>query len=339
MKKIFSLILLLVIGMGFTTLQAQETLKSYQNYDFIPGDKIIFEDDFSTGLDGEFPPLWKLLAGQGVVNKFEGKSTFVITEGSYARMAPRVKNANYLDNTFTVEVDYFATNDDPGLWVFFVDSTGDDSKAVHFDQYGNINTDYFPETGQLEGRHPQAEEYLSGFWRHAAIAYKNSQMKCYVDQYRVLVIPEVDFTPLAVHFGGSPPVRISNVKVANGGGMNLIDQITKDGKFITHGILFDVNKATIKPSSMGVLNDIVKMMKDHSDLKFSVEGHTDSDGDDKSNQILSEQRAESVKKALVDLGIDASRLQTKGWGESKPMGTNDTPEGKANNRRVEFVKI
>ena len=121
--------------------------------------------------------------------------------------------------------------------------------------------------------------------------------------------------------------------------MNMIDQIYKDGKFITHGILFDVNKSTIKPSSTGVLNQIAKLMKEHADLKFSIEGHTDSDGDETSNQTLSEQRAESVKKALTEVGIESSRLQTKGWGESKPIDNNDSPEGKANNRRVEFVKI
>ena len=90
---------------------------------------------------------------------------------------------------------------------------------------------------------------------------------------------------------------------------------------------------------MGVLNQVVTMMKDHKDLKLSIEGHTDSDGNDAANQNLSEQRSESVKKALVSFGIDATRLQTKGWGETKPIDVNTTPEGKANNRRVEFIKL
>ena len=140
---------------------------------------------------------------------------------------------------------------------------------------------------------------------------------------------------------GSPkgdPAIIKNIRIAKGG-VDLYDKLLTDGKIVTTGIRFDVNKATIKPESMGVINEIAKLMKDHSDLKFSVEGHTDSDGDDASNQNLSEARASSVKNALVDLGIDASRLETKGFGESKPVSDNTTPEGKANNRRVEFVKI
>jgi len=112
-----------------------------------------------------------------------------------------------------------------------------------------------------------------------------------------------------------------------------------DGKIVTTGIRFDVNKSTIKPESMGVLNSIAKLMEEHQDIRFSVEGHTDSDGDDASNQKLSEERAASVKNALVDLGIDTSRFETKGFGESNPVDENSTPEGKANNRRVEFIKI
>ena len=90
---------------------------------------------------------------------------------------------------------------------------------------------------------------------------------------------------------------------------------------------------------MGVINEIAALMKEHADLKFSIEGHTDSDGEDSSNLQLSEQRALAVKDALIALGVDATRMQHKGHGESVPVAENSSPEGKANNRRVEFVKI
>lgn len=348
MRNNLLLFFLSISGM-VSLLTAQETesiqdnqsnkLKAYSNYDFIAGDKIIFEDDFTTSTEGEFPPRWKLVAGQGVINKIDGKPTFVITEGSYGKVAPRIKANDYLATTFTIECDYFSQNDEYGFSIFFVDQDGENSKAIIFDIYGNVQTEYFP--NDLSGQHPDAKEdkYNTNMWRHISIIYKMGQMKCYVDQHRVLVIPDCEFIPKGLLFGGNAPNRFKNVRIANGGGMNMLDQIYKDGKLITHGILFDVNKATIKETSMGVINEIFKLMKDHNDLKLSIEGHTDSDGDDKSNLKLSEQRADEVKKVLLDLGIEDSRLTTKGWGESKPIEKNDSIEGKANNRRVEFVKF
>jgi outer membrane protein OmpA-like peptidoglycan-associated protein len=113
----------------------------------------------------------------------------------------------------------------------------------------------------------------------------------------------------------------------------------QDGKIVANGIRFDVNKAKIKPESMGVINSIYSLLKDHPEVNLSVEGHTDSDGDDASNQSLSERRAKAVADQLVSMGIPASRLTSKGWGETKPVGANNTPEDKAVNRRVEFVKM
>jgi OOP family OmpA-OmpF porin len=81
------------------------------------------------------------------------------------------------------------------------------------------------------------------------------------------------------------------------------------------------------------------LMNDHPELKFSVEGHTDSDVDETLNMELSQKRAESVMDEMIKLGISKDRLQAKGWGESKPVAPNASPEDKANNRRVEFVKL
>jgi outer membrane protein OmpA-like peptidoglycan-associated protein len=121
--------------------------------------------------------------------------------------------------------------------------------------------------------------------------------------------------------------------------MNKIGKKFTASKIVTHGITFDIDKADIKPQSMGTLNMIIRIMKNNPVLKFEIEGHTDNTGDAKHNLDLSQQRAESVKSELVSLGIDGSRLTTKGFGDTKPIDSNDTPEGRANNRRVEFVKI
>jgi len=80
-------------------------------------------------------------------------------------------------------------------------------------------------------------------------------------------------------------------------------------------------------------------MQKQPSLKFSVEGHTDSDGEEAFNLKLSKERAKTVMDKLIAMGIDSSRLKYTGWGETKPIDNNNTPEGKANNRRVEFVKF
>ncbi|UJH90368.1 OmpA family protein [Antarcticibacterium sp. 1MA-6-2] len=179
-------------------------------------------------------------------------------------------------------------------------------------------------------------------WKHIAISYNKRAMKVFIDEERILNIPNIELDPsvfsIQSYTIGEMTSAIKNIRIAEGG-KKLYDRIVADGKFITRGITFDVNKSTLKPESMGVINEIATLMKEHQDLKFSIEGHTDSDGEESSNLKLSEQRANAVREALISFGVDGLRLQAKGLGETVPVSNNSLPEGKANNRRVEFVKI
>ena len=164
-----------------------------------------------------------------------------------------------------------------------------------------------------------------------------------MDETRLLNIPRIDFDPKGLtfytyHARNDNLFYLKNIRIAKGG-VKYYDRIMQDGKIIVNGIRFDVNKSTIKPESMGAINEIYNLMKENPDLKFSVEGHTDSQGDDAFNMKLSQERAEAVMNTLVKMGISADRLTAKGWGESKPISNNASPEDMANNRRVEFVKI
>jgi OmpA-OmpF porin, OOP family len=119
----------------------------------------------------------------------------------------------------------------------------------------------------------------------------------------------------------------------------MIGKTFTEAKIVTHGINFDVDKSSLKPESMGTLNMILRVMKDNPGLKFEVDGYTDNSGQATHNLTLSQERADAVKDELIKLGIDPSRLTAKGFGDTKPISDNNTPEGKANNRRVEFVRM
>lgn len=313
--------------------------KAYQNYDFVPGDKIVFEDDFRGDTDGEFPAHWKLVTGQGVVNTRDGEPLLALTEGNYAKVTPRIKSAQYLSDPFTLEFDFYPQAGGYEKVIVFLKSGDQDAEIT----FGREVAFEYAET-QLTGTYPGDEADFKNKWHHAALVYKAGQVKCYVDQYRVLVVPEAQgLKPQSVTFGGVAdqefPLLLKNVRVANGGGMNMIDALTRDGRYITHGIRFDVAKAIVKPESMGTVRAIVAALKSAPSLRLEIGGHTDADGDTARNLTLSTERAEAVKKLLVDQGIDAARLTTKGYGAAKPIDSNTTLEGKANNRRVEFVKL
>jgi outer membrane protein OmpA-like peptidoglycan-associated protein len=132
---------------------------------------------------------------------------------------------------------------------------------------------------------------------------------------------------------------VSNLKITTAAPDTRSKLIT-EGKLVTYGITFDVNKADIKPESYGTLKSIADVLKENAGVKVKIVGHTDSDGDDALNLDLSRRRAESVRKELsTTFGVDASCMQTEGAGESQPVAPNDTPENKSRNRRVEFIKL
>jgi len=117
----------------------------------------------------------------------------------------------------------------------------------------------------------------------------------------------------------------------------MLEALSRDGRVALY-INFDFGKATIRPDSRDVIEQIVQMLKANQDLQLSIEGHTDNVGEPKANMVLSENRAKAVMAAIIAQGVDGARLSTVGHGQDKPIAGNDTEEGRAKNRRVELVK-
>jgi hypothetical protein len=334
-----------------STPQTQASLK-WNKYDFIPGEKIIFEDTQEGEENGEFPSRWDLAGGGGVENaSFGGENVIYFKEASSC-IVPYFKEPekDNLPDLFTVEFDcWFEPEEYCQYLVDFWDHKNQSESTIDIDAL-IINANHAGIHGVGEGFYPGEEEkgeISKGFWRHVAISFNTRALKVYLDDARVMNIPNLGINPEGLticcdnmNLAGTVGANrlIKNVRIAEGA-IKLYDKLMQDGKIVANGIRFDVNKAIIKPESMGVINSVFQLLKDHPEVNMSVEGHTDSDGDDASNQSLSERRAQAVVDQLVSMGISASRLVSKGWGETKPVGPNNTSEGKAANRRVEFVKM
>ncbi|MDR0926597.1 MAG: OmpA family protein, partial [Ignavibacteria bacterium] len=182
-----------------------------------------------------------------------------------------------------------------------------------------------------------------GNWVHISLSFNKRAMMIYINENRIGNIPNMtdDLGWLQFQYDGGDDGRhgyLRRFRIAKGA-VPLYDRMMTDGKFITYGITFDVGKSVIKPESMGEMNRIVTLMTDNPDLKFSVEGHTDNTGNAATNQTLSDARSKAVVDKLIELGIDAARLKSAGKGQTNPIAGNDTDEGRAKNRRVEFIKM
>ena len=319
----------------------------WSKFDFVPGDVVIFEDGPSSDEEtGEFPSRWDLVSGNAEIGEVDGDYVIMFLQGGY--IVPYLKNSkeDYLPEIFTLELDvYFKPGDTyKRYWVNFYDKKNQcrlSDLSTSLEIYVN-GLDF----GSSNKRYPGTEDYNwgtnpEGGWKHISVAYTKGKFKAYMDDTRLINIPHLEGNPMGITIQGEKAdemMYLKNVRIAKGG-VKYYDRVLSDGKIIVNGIRFDVNKATIKPQSNGAINKIFKLMQKQTELNFSVEGHTDSDGDDAKNMELSKARGKSVMERLISLGIAADRLKSTGWGESKPLADNGTAEGKANNRRVEFVKF
>ena len=346
--------------------EPQRTKKAeinWNSYDFVAGDEIIFEDNLVDEQVGEFPSKWDVFNGYAQVAQLNGVKCISLSDDG--EITPLFNdNKPYLTDQFTIEYDVYIVygpdyntdfnphgwrmktllpsgdkikSDEHGFGFNHQVSTGEDAKTLDDATFSY----YWPVANSDEVRNGDAR--LDGVainaWHHIAISFNKRAYKVYFDERRVVNIPNAA-KPTYFWIGcnqNDAVFFIKNIRIAKGA-VPLYDRMASDGKIITYGITFDIGKATIKPESMGEINRFVKLMQDNPDLKFEVQGHTDNTGSAATNQTLSEQRAKAIVAKIVELGIPASRLTAVGKGASSPIADNSSDEGRAKNRRVEFVK-
>ena len=322
---------------------------SYAKSDFVAGDEIIFDDPMDNEQLGEFPSQWELIDGVAEVVSINGKKAILISEWG-TKICPLMKDPlNFLGDVFTVEYDLmFPETEGDYTWLktkfMKVDNKSEEDEMMYFERAASAGRDdvhWYWETsrGNSQGEYNMA--LSANEWNHVAFSFNKRAWKVYLNGIRVANVPNVLAPPGWLLFeldNGNGDTYITNLRIAKGA-VPLYDRMMSEGKFVTYGITFDVGKSTIKPESMGEINRIVQLMNENPTLKFSVEGHTDSTGNAASNQTLSEQRSQAIVNKLVELGIAKDRLTAVGKGQNSPIADNNTDEGRAKNRRVEFVKI
>jgi outer membrane protein OmpA-like peptidoglycan-associated protein len=324
--------------------------------DFVPGTVVIFEDNLQGEQMGEFPSKWDLIENNAEVAKMNGKMAIKFEHGSNTHITPLIKDGNkkYLPEFYTLEFDFFATGkeDTNTAYNLYLNPTEGDRSRIWFSQ-DRMDWYIMKPNGneQIDGNKSLEDIMELNDWNHFALSFNKRALKVYVNGKRIINIPNakaMDWFSVETEFWEDHIDYITNIRLAKGGvalyerneqSMTAIEKaIAETGKFVTNNILFETGKATLKPESMAEIQKVADYMKKNPGARFEVQGHTDNQGSDAINDPLSQQRAEAVVKALEGLGCDPFNLRPVGKGSHEPVADNKTEEGRAKNRRVEFIK-
>jgi outer membrane protein OmpA-like peptidoglycan-associated protein len=315
-----------------STAGGQPELKSAK-IEFIPGERTVFFDDFSDMVQDEPPPHWKVR--EGTVDLLVGDGVREL----HAEEGVRLTSPTFsIPENFTFELEW--TGQGETNWYF---ENKDGQTVAHVMVRGEPSGDDVNTSVEVKDENLGSGTLKADTSKpvHFALWAQQGRVRAYINGVRVVDTNQVVFGQMdhiEAQIGGYRPNGIRSVRVAESA-PDFSTVINASGKYVTHGIYFDTDSNRLKVESGGVLKQVAAGLMKNPNLKLEVDGYTDSVGNDAHNLDLSKRRAQAVVSVLVSqFGIDAGRLTANGFGAAKPIGSNDTPEGRAQNRRVEFVK-
>ncbi|MCF2518637.1 OmpA family protein [Dyadobacter sp. CY351] len=347
--------------------QASQDITAYSRFDFVPGDKIIMYEDFTQDAVGDFPANWNTRSGADLVNIAgrEGKWLRLNQDGVFY---PENLTSNLPDN-FTLQLDLIANKDVANIGEFMISlmQTSDTDQKFAWGESNQVSAPSFKIIFQPNSSEKGSLDYSTNLIGNqhkygvpefntaknatkVSIWRQKQRIRVYLDSTKVLDLPRAlnAAEPLnSLVFAADNPdfnqkggaFFLGNIQLAVGAA-DTRNKLLSEGKFVTRGIRFAVNSDQVLPQSYGSLKEIAQVLQENASLRVRIIGHTDSDGDENTNESLSKKRADAVKEALVkNFSIDVSRLETDGKGKAQPVDSNDTAVGKANNRRVEFIML
>ncbi|GJM30654.1 MAG: hypothetical protein DHS20C17_32890 [Cyclobacteriaceae bacterium] len=336
---------------------SDESISVYSKFDFVPGDNLLFFEDFSNDYIGDFPSKWNTNGtGEVVTINDDPQKWFGMKPGHSVYYIPDLPS---LPEEYTIEFDLLAIGLDQqtGSTTVLKIILSDDSAfklgnyamaQMSFCQYAPIAMRVRNSTGDINNEIAADNREAVKNQPHVSIAVNKQRFRLWLNEKKYIDIPRLipaETILKALKFEllyfkeGKEQLFITNLKVAEGG-QDLRRKLIEEGSVSTNGILFNSGSANLLPQSMGIIRQISQVLQQESNMTLRIVGHTDSDGDDNSNLMLSTKRAEAVKDILINqYQINPARLQAEGKGETEPVGDNDTADGKAQNRRVEFIKM
>ncbi len=320
------------------------TAALWVNYDFVPGERVIYYADFTDTQVGNFPERLEFKEGNMEVAELGGKRVMRAT--SYSKFIISLPEA--LPQRFTIEFDVINRPSLAGAAFYLRGSAGrvDDAKTSIVSWGSDGAALMGGGGGEVKMANAEANRLrYAGKPAQVRILGDGRYIKVYLDEKRLANVPNANFERSKVlqlvidARSDQNPAYISRIRVAEIR-KSLYDDLAANGHVATQGLIFDTGSDKLKPESAPTLKMIAAMIEQHPELRIRIEGHTDNVGNPGANKALSEKRAAAVKAALVSqYHVTGGRLDAKGFGETKPLEPNATPEARANNRRVELVKL